>query len=129
MQHFRELKVWQRSHRLTLEIYRLTAKFPSHEQYGVTSQLRRATSSVPANIAEGSKRRQARDYAHFLNIAESSLAEAEYFLILSQDLGYLDEKVTPPLFADIEEICRMLNALHQRVLEKLTPNQTSRRSN
>jgi four helix bundle protein len=62
-------------------------------------------------------------------VAESSLAEAEYFLILSQDLGYVAEEVTPPLFADIEEICRMLNALHQRVLEKLTPNQTSRRSN
>ena len=115
MQNFRDLKVWQRSHQFALQIYRMTSRFPAHEQYGVTSQLRRAASSVPTNLAEGSKRRQPRDYARFINIAESSLAETEYLLILSQDLGYL--QVDPaPLFAEIVEISRMLHGLHTKVL-------------
>ena len=115
MQKFRDLKVWQRSHQLVLAVYRLTAQFPAHEQYGVTSQLRRAATSVPTNIAEGSKRRQPRDYARFLNIAEASLAETEYLLILSRDLGYLPTPDAEPLFAEADEISRMLNSLHQRV--------------
>ena len=86
MQDFRDLKVWQRSHQLTLQIYRITSKFPPHELYGLTSQLRRAAASVPTNLAEGSKRRHGRDYARFVNIAEASLAETEYLLILSRNL-------------------------------------------
>jgi four helix bundle protein len=117
MQKYRDLKVWQRSHQLALTIYRLTSKFPSHEQFGITSQLRRAAVSVPTNIAEGSKRRQGRDYARFLNIAEASLAETEYLLILSRDLGYLaTDSALSQLFADIEEILKMLNALYNRVI-------------
>lgn len=117
MQKFTELKVWQRSHQLTLTIYRLTSKFPTHEQFGVTSQLRRAAASVPTNIAEGSKRRQSRDYARFINIAEASLAETEYLLILSKDLGYLptEQGDRSHLFEEIEEISKMLNSLHNRV--------------
>jgi len=114
MQHFRELKVWQRSHQLALQIYRICSGFPSHELYGVTSQLRRAATSVPTNLAEGSKRRHPREYARFINIAEASLAETEYLLILSQDLGYLQEP-SAPLFAEISEITRMLNSLHVAV--------------
>lgn len=116
MQNFRDLKVWQRSHQLALQIYRVTSRFPAHEQYGVTSQLRRAATSVPTNLAEGSKRRQTRDYARFINIAEASLAETEYLLILSQDLGYLQEAPSA-MFAEIAEISRMLNTLHTRVSE------------
>lgn len=115
MQHFRKLKVWKRSHSLTLMIYRLSENYPADERYGVTSQLRRAAASVPANIAEGSKRRRAPDYARFLNLAESSLAEVEYFLILSVDLGYLATDEAKPLFGEVDELSRMLNSLRTRV--------------
>jgi four helix bundle protein len=118
MQNFRDLKVWQRSHLLALNIYRQTKSFPAHEQYGVTSQLRRAAVSVPTNIAEGSKRRQNRDYARFLNIAEASLAETEYLIILSRDLGYLPEDSAAALSQDVDEISRMLHSLYQKVEAK-----------
>lgn len=115
MQDFRKLVVWQRSHQLTLLIYHLSAAFPAEERYGLTSQVRRAATSVPANIAEGSKRRLPRDYARFLNIAMSSLAEVEYLVILAKDLGYLDQAQTQPLFSEIDQVSRMLNSLHAKV--------------
>jgi len=79
MQKFQDLKVWQRSHALVREIYRLTVSFPRSEQFGLTSQIRRAAASVPTNIAEGSKRRTRQEYARFLNIAEGSAAEWNTF--------------------------------------------------
>lgn len=115
MQRFTDLKVWQEGHALTLQVYRLTAGFPAEERYGLTSQLRRAASSVPANIAEGSKRHSQADYARFLNIAEGSLAEAEYFLILARDLGYIDAGATDPLSGRIDQLARMLHALRAKV--------------
>ena len=78
MQRFTDLKVWQRSHTLVLDLYRLTANFPADERFGLVSQIRRAAVSVPSNIAEGSKRTHGRDYARFLNIAEGSAAEVQY---------------------------------------------------
>src|SRR5260370_4813766 len=72
MKHYSKLRVWERSHRLVLELYRATQGFPVAERYGLTSQLRRAAVSVPTNIAEGSKRTSHKDFAHFLNIAEGS---------------------------------------------------------
>jgi four helix bundle protein len=89
--------------------------FPEHERYGVTSQLRRAAVSVPANIAEGSKRNYPKDYARFLNIAEGSLSETEYLLILCQDLDYLSSEAINPLRQEADEILRMLNSLRERV--------------
>ena len=115
MQRFTQLRVWQRSHRLALAIYRHSKSFPPEERYGITSQLRRAAISVPTNIAEGSKRRSNVDYARFLNIAEGSLAEVEYLLLLCRDLGHLSERTTVPLFAEILEINRMLNGLREKV--------------
>jgi four helix bundle protein len=115
MQRFTDLKVWQRSHELVLEIYKLSRRFPEHERYGVTSQLRRAAVSVPANIAEGSKRRHPKDYARFLNIAEGSLSETEYLVILCQDLDYLPSEVSTPLRQEADVILRMLNALREKV--------------
>ena len=87
MQRFTELKVWQRSHGLALQLYRLTAAFPVEERFGLVTQIRRAAVSVPTNIAEGSKRQGKLDYARFLNIAEGSLVETEYLVMLSRDLG------------------------------------------
>lgn len=115
MQRFTDLKVWQRSHALVLELYKLTASFPPDERLGLTSQLRRAGSSVPTNIAEGSKRHSNADYARLLNIAEGSLAEAEYLLMLSRDLGYVATATTEPLLAQVAEIARMLHALRSKV--------------
>jgi len=93
MQRFTELKVWRRSHELTLEVYRVTAAFPSAERYGLVSQLRRAAASIFTNIAEGSKRQGNQEYARFLNIAEASLAETEYLLMLSRDLGFVKDNL------------------------------------
>lgn len=97
MQRFTELEVWQLGHSLTQDVYKLTKAFPREELYGLTSQLRRASSSVPINIAEGSKRTSNRDYARFLNISEGSLAETEYELMLARDLGYAPEQAIDPL--------------------------------
>ena len=116
MQRFTDLKVWQRSHTLVLQIYRLTADFPSAERFGLVAQLRRAALSVPTNIAEGSKRQGSQEYARFLNIAEGSLAETEYLLLVSRDLAYAAEKAVQPLLREADEVARMLHALRTKVL-------------
>jgi four helix bundle protein len=115
MQRFTELKVWQRAHALALAVYRATAGFPEHERFGVTSQLRRAAVSVAANIVEGSKRQGNQDYARFLNIAEGSLAEAEYLFLLARDLGYLAVDAAEALRPQVAELARMLHALRAKV--------------
>ncbi|HEV2176802.1 MAG TPA: four helix bundle protein [Terriglobia bacterium] len=115
MQRFTDLKVWQRSHALTLEVYGLSRTFPNDERFGLVSQLRRSAASVPTNIAEGSKRKTSQDYARFLNLAEGSLAETEYHLILSRDLGYINVAQADATFSRIAEIARMLHALRSRV--------------
>jgi four helix bundle protein len=115
MQRFTDLKVWQRSHALVLQLYRLSANFPVAERFGLTSQLRRAATSVAANIAEGSKRRTNAEYARFLNIAEGSLAETEYLLLLARDIGYLTPAQADPLMAEADEIARMLHHLRSKV--------------
>jgi four helix bundle protein len=117
MQRFTELKVWQRSHALVLAIYRATATFPTEERFGLTGQLRRAALSVPTNIAEGSKRQGNQEYARFLNIAEGSLAETEYLLLVSRDLAYLAEEIAKKYLVEIAAIARMLHALRTKVLQ------------
>jgi four helix bundle protein len=85
---FRDLMVWRKAHEFVLAVYRFTSTFPKSEIYGLAQQMRRAAVSIPANIAEGFTRRGKTDKARFMNIAESSLEESRYYLILSQDLGY-----------------------------------------
>ena len=87
---FQDLIVWQKGHQFVLSIYRLTDSFPKNEIYGLTSQLRRAAISIPANIAEGFKKKTKGDKARFMNIAQDSAEECRYYLILSKDLGYGD---------------------------------------
>ena len=87
MQDFRDLKVWQKSHQLTLEVYRSTATFPREELYGLTSQIRRASSSIPANIAEGCGRNSPNELRRFLEIAMGAASELEYHLLLARDLN------------------------------------------
>ena len=89
MQDFKKLQVWQKSHALVLETYAKTAHFPANEQFGLTSQARRASISIAANIAEGSSSGSARDFSRFLKMASASASEMEYFAFLARDLGYL----------------------------------------
>ena len=116
MQRFTDLKVWQRSHTLVLRIYQLTAGFPGEGRFGLVAQLRRAALSVPTNIAEGSKRQGNQEYARFLNIAEGSLAETEYLLLVSRDLAYAATSAVQPLLGEADEIARMLIALRTKVV-------------
>jgi four helix bundle protein len=104
-QSYRELVVWQRAHQFVLDVYQFSTSFPEHELFGLTSQLRRAATSVPANIAEGYKRRGKRDKVRFLNTAQASLEEASYFLILAQDLGYGEIE---QLWLAYEEVAKLL---------------------
>lgn len=109
---FEDLIVWQRAHTLVLAVYHYSAGFPKSEVYGLASQLRRAAVSVPANIAEGFKRRKKPEKLRFLNIAQGSLEEARYFLILARDLRYGD---SVPLMSQADDVCRMLERLAQSI--------------
>jgi four helix bundle protein len=115
---FQDLLVWQKAHALVLGIYRLTAAFPKHETFGLCSQMQRAAVSVPANIAEGFKRRGRADKARFLNIAQASLEECRYFLILAQDLGYAS---TDSLLVLQDETSRFLDG-YCHSLHSLSPS-------
>jgi four helix bundle protein len=115
---FQDLLVWQKAHRFVLEAYAFTALFPKQETYGLSLQMRRAAVSIPANIAEGFRRRGKADKARFLNMAEGSVEECRYFLILSKDLGYGD---THKLSAALEEVSRLLNAYSAAILTSSTP--------
>ncbi len=110
---FQDLEVWKASHRLALAVYKATSIFPRDEIYGLTSQMRRASVSVAANIAEGFSRRSNLDKVHFYNMAQSSLHEVKYYLILSQDLGYIDSKFT--LWHTAEHIGKMLYRLIESI--------------
>ena len=101
-----------------LEAYRLTATFPKSETYGLASQMRRAAVSIPANIAEGFRRRSKADKARFLNMAEGSVEECRYFLILTKDLGYGD---TQSLTAALEEVSKLLGAYTAAILASSAP--------
>ena len=105
---FKDLVVWQKSHELTLEIYSIVKNFPRYEEFGLSSQMRRSSSSVPTNIAEGFKRKSQKDSCHFYNLAESSLEELKYQLILARDLKYIGNNDFERLNHLTEEISRML---------------------
>ena len=109
---FQDLLVWQKAHKLTLEIYKLTRDFPQEEKFGVISQLRRAAVSVCANIAEG-HRKSTKDFLRFLDISRGSLEEVRYFLILAKDLGFFDEERFIAFVNLSDEVGKMLNGLKQ----------------
>jgi four helix bundle protein len=111
LNNFRDLQVWQEAHQLVLAVYRETKAFPKDEVYGLVSQMRRASVSVAANIAEGFKRRGIGDKARFYNYAEASLEELKYFFILSADLGYISD--AGGLQEDAETVSKMLYGLIQ----------------
>ena len=104
-QSFQDLIVWQKAHRFVLSVYRISKQFPREEIYGLTSQFRRASISIPANIAEGFKKRGRADKVRFMNIAEGSLEECRYYLILTKDLGYGDPS---EVVGQLEEVSKLL---------------------
>jgi four helix bundle protein len=105
---FKELIVWQKSHNLVLEIYKITKQFPKEEIYALTSQIRRAAVSVAANVAEGYKKKTKANKLYFLNVSEGSLEEVKYYIVLSKDLAFITEKQSDSLEALTEEIGRLI---------------------
>jgi four helix bundle protein len=110
---FRDLTVWRKAHKLVIETYRYTSAFPSEEKYGLAQQMRRAAVSTPANIAEGFRRHRRPDKFRFMNIAQGSLEESRYYLILGMDLGYGRTEVLMEL---LEEVSRLLHAYSRSIL-------------
>lgn len=112
---YRKIKAWQVADDLAVEIYQVTHAFPKHEVYGLTSQLRRAAVSVPANIAEGSARSHHKEYLQFINIARGSLAEVDYYLHLAFRLTYLNDAAHARLSKQAHEAASILFGLYQAV--------------
>ncbi|HWO39142.1 MAG TPA: four helix bundle protein [Candidatus Acidoferrum sp.] len=115
MTDFKKLQVWRKAHEMTLDTYRVTAAFPREEMYGLTSQLRRSTASIGANIAEGCGRRSDGEMCRFLQIARGSASETEYHFLLARDLHFLTEKDFQVLTRKADELQRMLTGLMQSV--------------
>jgi four helix bundle protein len=111
---FTDLIVWQKAHQFVLEIYKITKVFPKEEIYGLTSQFRRAAVSIPANIAEGFRKRGKADKVRFLNIAEGSLEECSYYLILTNDLNYYK---TNELNENLVEVSKLIRAYSKAILD------------
>lgn len=120
MRDFKELKVWQKAHQMVLEVYHITASFPSEERFGLKAQLRRSAASVPANIAEGCGRNSDPDLSRFLSIAAGSASETEYHMFLAHDLNLIDKSAYLKSDQQINEIKRMLYVFIQKL--KTTPN-------
>jgi four helix bundle protein len=118
LKSFRDLEVWQKAHAFVLEVYRASAQFPQIEKYGITSQLRRAAMSVPANIAEGFGRKGTKEFLQCLAISNGSLEEARYFLLLSQEFGYLPAEWYKKLELRCDSIGAMIGALSRSLRER-----------
>jgi four helix bundle protein len=118
VESYQDLQVWQKSMDLVLECYKLTQRFPANEQYGLTSQLRRATVSVPANIAEGFGRWHRKEFVRFLLTANGSLKEVETHLFISERLGYLQKPDLQKALGLTEELGKMLASLRQKLADR-----------
>jgi len=120
---FQDLTVWREAHKLTLEVYKLTAGFPGTEKYGIASQLRRCSSAVPANLAEGFGRPTTRELLRCLQIARGELEETRYFVLLSRDLGYVTAKDCEDVGRDCNTVGRLINALGSSLKKRLGQGQ------
>jgi len=112
---FRDLRVWQKGIELVKEVYKFVSKFPREEQYGLSSQMRRAAVSIPSNIAEGFRRRYAKEHKQFLNIALGSCAELETHIVIARELGYTEEGNELALEQLINHICGMIVNLNKKI--------------
>lgn len=116
---FSKLIIWQKSHDLVLQVYLETRKFPKSELYGITSQIRRSASSVPANIVEGYSRKTKKEFIQFLYQSKGSLSELTYFIFLSKDLNYLSSNKADSLIDKALELSKMLSAFIKNQKQKL----------
>jgi four helix bundle protein len=117
MKDYKNFTVWQKSHQLTLDVYKVLNDFPKDEIFGLISQMKRSSSSIPTNIAEGCGRNTDKDFARFLIIAFGSANELEYQFILSKDLKFIDLETSEKLLFQIEEIKKMLNSLISKLIK------------
>ena len=108
--NFKDLKIWEKSHQLTLQVYKLTRELPKSETLGIISQIQRASSSVPANIVEGFGRKGKNEFIQFLYQAKGSLVETQYFLILIKDLNYSNQANIDKIIEQYEDLAKMLNS-------------------
>ena len=115
MRDFRKIQVWQKSHELALRLYKVTSVFPREELYGLTSQIRRASASIPSNIAEGCGRNTQTELARFVHIASGSASELDYHLLLAHDLGFINQEIYLELVNMVSEIKRMLHGFEKTV--------------
>lgn len=115
IENFKKLKVWLKAHKLVLEVYKVTDKYPKSELFCLVSQMRRAAISVAANIVEGSKRQTAKDRRHFILMAETSLEELKYYFLLSYNLKYLTKKQGEDLTEQAREVGRMLTGFSRSI--------------
>lgn len=116
MRNFKKYLVWEKAHTLTLDIYKITNKYPPNEMYGLINQMRRSASSIPTNIAEGCGRYTDIEFARFVAIASGSACELEYQIILSKDLAYVNDIEFNDMNTKINEIKKMLSSLHKKLL-------------
>jgi four helix bundle protein len=127
VQDYKKLNVWQKGHELTLDVYKVTKHFPREETYALMSQMRRASFSVPANVAEGCGRNSNAQLAQFLSIASGSAFELDYYLFLASELNYIKTEDYNAFQDKINNVCRMLNNLTKRVStnneQRITNNQ------
>ena len=115
MRPHQKLDAWSKSVDFVVEVYKSTESFPKEETYGLTSQIRRAAISVPANIAEGAGRYSQKEFAHFVSNAQGSASELETELIIAHRLGYLSEALFSQLVTDLERIGRLITGLTKRI--------------
>ncbi|PRX48168.1 four helix bundle protein [Salegentibacter salegens] len=115
MRNYKNYSVWKKGHKLTLDVYQIVANYPKEELYSLVSQMKRSSSSIPTNIAEGCGRKSEKDFARFLYIAFGSANELEYQILLSTDLNFITEEQGKPLMFQVEEIKKMLNSLIQKL--------------
>lgn len=115
MRDYRKYKIWESGHQITLEVYKLTQSFPKEEMYGIVAQMRRASYSIPSNIAEGCGRESDAEFKRFLIISQGSANELEYFTVLAKDLGYIEESTFSKLNDEVDKIRRSLNSLIKKL--------------
>lgn len=115
MRDFRKLVVWEKAHKFALEVYNISKLFPKEELFGITSQIRRAALSIPANIAEGSGKNTSKDFSRYLSIAAGSASEVDYLLFFIKELKIVDDSQVDKLISEISEIKKILNSLQSKI--------------
>ena len=119
IESWKDLEVWQKAHQMVLEVYKMTKKYPVVERFRLVDQVCRASASIPTNIAEGKGRNSLKEYLQFLSIAKGSLEETKYLILLSKDLGYIDENKYSDLTQNYDQVGKMLTGLIKSLRNRL----------